>query len=184
MEFNSLGIGEPEVLVREVKYPRIEFKTGRLTLIVPPGTDPQEILERHEGWIAGKVTFIREHLEAAKGMDLERRTRGEFRELVLSCAERMERDLGVEANKIFFRRMSTKWASCSSKKNITINSLARFLPDRLVEYLVFHELAHLLEMRHSDRFWNIVATRFPDHSELEGNLFSYWFLIWEQGKSP
>jgi len=184
MEFNSLGIGEPEVLVREVKYPRIEFKTGRLTLIVPPGTDPQEILERHEGWIARKVAFIREHLEAAKGLALAERSDSEFKELVHSCVEEGEEILGVEANKVFFRRMNTKWASCSSRGNITINNLAGFLPDRLVEYLVFHELAHLLEMRHSDRFWNIVATRFPDHPALEGKLFSYWFLIWEQGKSP
>ncbi|HDD53439.1 MAG TPA: M48 family peptidase [Thermosulfidibacter takaii] len=177
---SDLSVESPKVLVRKVKYPRIEFRTGRLTLILPPGTDPKEILEKHKGWISRKAKFIERHLEAARGLTLEERSEGEFKELVHSYVERGSRFLGVEVNKVLFRRMSTKWASCSSKGNITVNSLARFLPGRLIEYLVFHELAHLLERKHNDRFWRIVASRFPDHPELESRLFSYWFLVCER----
>ncbi len=174
----DLGIEAPRILVRRVKYPRIEFRTGRLTLILPPGVNPQEVLEKHGDWIAKKAKFIKEHLEAARGLALAERSDREFRELVSSCVEGNARSLGVEVNKVFFRRMKTKWASCSARGNVTINSLARFLPDRLVEYLVFHELVHLLERKHNDRFWRIVASRFPDYPESESLLFSYWFLVW------
>lgn len=83
----------------------------------------------------------------------------------------------MKVNKVLFRKMRTKWASCSSKENITVNSLAQGFPDNLLEYLLSHEVAHIPE-RHNRRFWGIVSTRFPNHEELESELFSYWFLIW------
>lgn len=79
----------------------------------------------------------------------------------------------VSVNKIYFRKMKTKWASCSSKKNLTINTLLRYLPKDLIEYVIYHEMAHLVEKRHNERFWKIISHRFPDYKKVEKELFIY-----------
>jgi predicted metal-dependent hydrolase len=73
--------------------------------------------------------------------------------------------------------MKTKWASCSTKKNLTINRLMRYLPEHLLEYIIFHEIVHLFEKQHNDRFWEIVAGEYPAYEEIEKDLFVYWFRL-------
>ena len=76
--------------------------------------------------------------------------------------------------------MKTKWASCSKKRNLTINTLMKFLPDYLIEYIIFHEIAHLKERKHNENFWKIVSRKFKNYEEMEKELFIYWFLIWKK----
>ena len=79
--------------------------------------------------------------------------------------------------KIYFRKMKTKWASCSAKRNLTINTLMKYLPDYLIKYVIFHEIAHLKEKRHNDEFWKIVSKKFVNYQKLERDLFVYWFQV-------
>jgi len=82
-----------------------------------------------------------------------------------------------QIHKIYFRRMKTKWASCSLKGNLTVNTLMKYLPEELIRYVIFHETAHLIERRHNDRFWGIISQKFGNYEKMEQDLFSYWFLI-------
>ena len=116
-------------------------------------------------------------MEASKDKKIFDRTEKEFRELVYSIVERFSEDLDLNFNKIYFRKMRTKWASCSSKKNLTINKLMKYLPLNLIEYVIFHELAHLIEKKHNKNFWSIISKKFDNYEELEKELFVYWFLI-------
>jgi predicted metal-dependent hydrolase len=59
------------------------------------------------------------------------------------------------------RRMRTRWGSCSSKNNISLNSGLIFLPDSLIEYVMLHELVHTVNKDHSKRFWNALEARLP-----------------------
>jgi predicted metal-dependent hydrolase len=59
------------------------------------------------------------------------------------------------------RRMRTRWGSCSSKNNISLNSGLIFLPGPLIEYVVLHELVHTIHKDHSPRFWNALEARLP-----------------------
>jgi len=164
-------------IYRNVKYPRLEFKTGDLVLILSEDHNPEEIIEKHKSWIYKKKDFIRRSLEASKDKKIFDRTEKEFRELVYSIVEGFSDDLDLNFNKIYFRKMRTKWASCSSKKNLTINKLMRYLPLNLIEYVIFHELAHLIEKKHNKNFWSIISKKFDNYEELEKELFVYWFLI-------
>ena len=56
----------------------------------------------------------------------------------------------------------TRWGSCSEKSGIRLNWRLIHLPLALVDYVVAHELAHLVEMNHSARFWAVVETIYPD----------------------
>ncbi len=53
----------------------------------------------------------------------------------------------------------------------------KHLPERLIEYVIFHEITHIMEKRHADRFWGIISKKFANYRELERELFAYWFLL-------
>ncbi|MCD6166102.1 M48 family metallopeptidase [bacterium] len=162
---------------RAVKYPRLEFKIGELLIILPLGHKPDVLLEKHKDWILKKLEFIKECLESAKDKGLINRTEEEFRELIHSLARKTSKDLRVELNHIYFRRMRTKWASLSSAKNLTVNRLMKYLPEYLIRYVIFHELTHLIEKRHNDKFWEIISQRYKNYQKMEREMFVYWFLV-------
>lgn len=56
----------------------------------------------------------------------------------------------------------TRWGSCSSRSGIRLHWRLMHLPPELIDYVVAHEVAHLVEMNHSPRFWTIVGTLHPD----------------------
>ena len=162
---------------RSVRYPRLEFKTGKLLIILPFGYKRDRLLEKHGGWILSKTKFIKECLNAARTKKLVRRSEGEFKNLVFSCVKEASKDLGQGLNRIYFRMMKTKWASCSARRNLMVNTLMKYLPDRLIKYVIFHEMAHLKEKRHNGQFWEMVSKRFINYRDLEKDLFVYWFQV-------
>jgi len=69
--------------------------------------------------------------------------------------------------KIFFKYNKSNWGSCSHAGNINISTRLLFAPDDVLEYVCIHELAHLIEHNHSDRFWALVAQAMPDYTTKE-----------------
>ena len=69
--------------------------------------------------------------------------------------------------KIFFKYNKSNWGSCSHAGNINISTRLLFAPDDVLEYVCIHELAHLIEHNHSDRFWTLVAQAMPDYKTKE-----------------
>lgn len=57
----------------------------------------------------------------------------------------------------------TRWGSCSSRSGIRLHWRLIHLPLGLIDYVVAHEVAHLVEMNHSPRFWSVVESLYPDH---------------------
>lgn len=80
---------------------------------------------------------------------------------------------GFRYNRISVKRHTTKWGSCSSKKNINFNYKILFLPKALQNYIVVHELCHIKELNHSERFWNLVAQTQPNYLTLRKKLNDY-----------
>lgn len=169
-----------EVFYRDIKYPRVELKTGKLLFILPFGYKPNVIYNRNKKWICKKIDFIEDCLNSAKSKDLINRTDEEFKGLVYRIINRVSKDLKVKVNQIYFRKMRTKWASISSFKNLTVNKLMSYLPEYLIEYIIFHELVHVIEKKHNNRFWGIVEKRYKNYQKLEKELFEYWFKVSEK----
>jgi len=73
---------------------------------------------------------------------------------------------------IRFKLTRSLWGSCSSTGNITLNKRLIHCPLAVVEYVVIHELVHLREANHSERFWNIVKEFCPEYQSLRKVLRS------------
>lgn len=69
---------------------------------------------------------------------------------------------GPMPSKIRLRDLSSRWGSCSNRKAISINSRSLALPEALLEYIIYHELCHLVHMSHDAQFWQLLQTFLPD----------------------
>lgn len=81
--------------------------------------------------------------------------------------------IGVSYNRIAVREQKTRWGSCSSGRNLNFNWKLIMMPEKVLDYVVIHELSHLKEMNHSKRFWNIVAQVCPEYMECRRWLKDY-----------
>ncbi len=75
-----------------------------------------------------------------------------------------------EIKKIFLKYNRSNWGSCSSKGNINVSTRLLFAPLPVQDYLFIHELAHLIESNHSDKFWALVEKAMPDYRERQNWL--------------
>ena len=102
-----------EIVHRKIKYPRLEFKTGSLILILPDGNaDHNDIIEKHKDWIHKRSSEIAAALEEAQKKKLDLlRTDQELKQLISSIIEDISSDLEININNIYFRRMKSKWGS-------------------------------------------------------------------------
>lgn len=172
---------EYEVVHRDVKYARLEIKTDKVRLIMPLNYhNHDEIIKKHENWIYNRLSRINaSKIEARTKKINYDRSDQEFKNMVTYLAETMSSEIGVNYNKVRFKRMKTRWGSCSSKQNVNINLYLKYLPDHLIEYVVFHEIAHLHEMNHKKRFWNLISSKYPEYKKMEDELLIYWLLVRE-----
>ncbi len=69
-------------------------------------------------------------------------------------------------NRVAIKNSKTRWGSCSSKKNLNFNYNIIHLRPEVVDYLVVHELCHLIQMNHGPNFWNLVEKAIPDYKNL------------------
>ena len=84
--------------------------------------------------------------------------------------EALSAETGLRHQRMCVRSQRTRWGSCTSRGVINLNAKLLFLPPELLRQALLHELCHLRQMNHSDRFWKLVASFEPDWRRLESRL--------------
>lgn len=115
----------------------------------------EKVLKRREE-AENTETFSEKELETLKN---------EARQKIPFLVEEYAKEMGLSYNRISIRAQKTRWGSCSREKNLNFNCLLMLTPESVQRYVVVHELCHLWEMNHSDRFWAHVADYCPDWKE-------------------
>ncbi len=87
------------------------------------------------------------------------------KEKITPKVEQYAKQLGVEYKGILISDLKYRWGSCTLKGNLNFNWRLIKAPHFVINYVVVHELAHLLELNHSERFWNIVRVQLPNYLE-------------------
>lgn len=78
---------------------------------------------------------------------------------------------------LLVKSQRTRWASCSAKRNLSLNTKLLFLSPDLVRYVLVHELCHTAYMNHSQEFWRLVASHEPRFKVWDQELRSAWKSI-------
>ena len=88
--------------------------------------------------------------------------RAEAKRRILACAEPLAAQLGVSFKAVRIGDPKSRWGSCNSKGTLAFSWRLVLAPERVLTYVVAHELSHLKEMNHSPRFWAWVRSLTPD----------------------
>ena|SRR3990167_2239629 len=68
--------------------------------------------------------------------------------------------------RVAIKNQKTRWGSGSSKGNLNFNYKIIYLPKRLADYLIVHELCHLEQLNHSKKFWDLVSKTMPSYKRI------------------
>ena len=124
----------------------------------------------------GKERFLYELIEIDE-LDEETLKRNLKKFYFTSCKNIVEErvklyqvKLNVKPKSIEIVESKAKWGSCNSHKNITFNYRLAMAPIDVIDYVVIHELCHLLHMNHDRSFWRRVGNIMPDYKEKEEYL--------------
>jgi predicted metal-dependent hydrolase len=113
--------------------------------------------------------------------ELKRFLKGMLRSDLIVRLEAQAAKMHLRIAGITVREQRGRWASCSPVGKISVNLRVLSLPPNIRNYLVVHELAHLLEPNHSRRYWKRVREFFPDYRFGEEELKRYWVLVERDG---
>ena len=133
--------GEPYVLkiIEDISEPSVYISAGKITISLKPG---QPLITTLRAWLTNQALIT-------------------LREKTKYWAAQ----IGVRPAKITLKDQKTRWGSCSSLGNINYNWRIIMAPPKVIDYLVVHELCHLLVPNHSATFWSKVEEFSPDYKD-------------------
>ena len=87
------------------------------------------------------------------------------KELFIQCQKRavfMAENIARKVKAVKINSANSRWGSCTTQGVLTFNWLLIFAPSEILDYIIAHEVAHLQEMNHSDKFWQVVKRLYPE----------------------
>ena len=156
---------QPYTLIRSNrKTIAIELRPGEIIVRAPVYATTEQI----DAHVRSREQWIRKHqqtLPSVEPLSMEE-VRALAEQALKTIPPRVAhyaRLLGVTYGRITIRNQRTRWGSCSSKGNLNFNCLLMLTPPEVVDSVIIHELCHLKEMNHSDRFYREVLRVYPDY---------------------
>ncbi len=167
---------------RRVRNVRLEYGLAGLRVVLPTTFTGkiEDLLRKHKSWIGRRAKLIQKTQDWLEQNSLAVRTDQLLRVLVNEYVPESSAAMQAAPKQIKYRKMKTRWGSCSSKGVITFSTRLKYLPERLVGFVVHHEIVHLKVMKHDKLFWQHMAQAFPDYQQLRQELRLYGLAIANQ----
>ena len=172
-----------EVTRKRIKnmYLRVKDTDGTLSVSAPYGMSDTEIrkfVESKSDWIERTMQemLVARQLkeqEPVLAPFMERELRLELKRQLQRLIDKWEPVMGVKSAGFTIKKMKTRWGSCNVKSHhLNFNLLAK-VPPECAEYVVVHELTHLLEPSHNARFWSLMEHYLPESKKLRKQLAGF-----------
>jgi len=132
-----------------------------------------DFLNKNIGWLKKTMEKIKANPPPAlrQEQSISKEEMEKLKKLISNLLPLWEFRLGVKAKSWKLRKMKTQWGNCKTKTGeITFSTSLIKKPLRCVEYVVAHELAHLIEANHSEKFYAVIAKHFPYWREVRKEL--------------
>ena len=155
---------------------------GNIYYVVPYGTDDLTIdrfLDEKYNWIVKSVEKFKikndsdnadNYKNTFENREVTKYEKKELEYKIYNYIKKYEPLLSVKVEKFSLRKMKTLWGSCSyQKRTIRFNTKLYFKSDEFVEYIVLHEMCHILVPNHSQKFYSIVARYMPNYKSIKKN---------------
>ena len=147
-----------------------------VTVSVPRFVTRREIelfIRRKFHWILDKINNFKNHPHewcCKGGGEQFKQYRDSAREMVVKKIQHFNEHYKFPFNSVTIKNQKTRWGSCSEQGNLNFNYKLIFLEEHLVDYVVVHELCHLSELNHSDRFWSLLEETIPYYWQRRSEL--------------
>ena len=173
-----------EVTRKRIKnmYLRVKDTDGTLSVSAPYGmsnTEIRKFVESKSDWIERTmqemlVARLLKEQEPVLAPFMEREIRLELKRQLQMLIDKWEPVMGVKSAGFTIKKMKTRWGSCNVKSHhLNFNLLLAKVPPECAEYVVVHELTHLLEPSHNARFWSLMEYYLPGSKELRKQLAGF-----------
>ena len=178
-EIEHLDVG----IIRYIKNNRakrivISIKPKFVRVTVPR----RQTLKDAQKFVEQKIDWIKKHLKdmellLKKNKELPIIMKKDAREILERRLAELAQLHNFQYNRVSIRNQQTRWGSCSSKDNISLNMKLLHLPEELIDYILLHELVHTRVKNHSKDFWNELETIVPNARMMDNKLREYQYCL-------
>lgn len=143
---------------------------GELVVRAPlrTGTNVIEtVIKKHMRWVENHISAQKKRMDLLSSLseDDVKRLKKSAKLYFAEKTEYFSRIMGIKYGRITITSAEKRFGSCNSKGNICFSYRLMLYSEAAREYVIVHELAHILEMNHSDRFYRIIESVLPDYKQ-------------------
>lgn len=149
---------------------------GAVTASVPRHLSENTIenfILRKSAWIISKIAYFKKKIRLPNDRTNYLKNKAKASSLISERIKYFNQTYNFSFKKISVKNQKTRWGSCSRKKNLNFNYRILFLPGKIADYIVVHELCHLKEFNHSRDFWQEVGKTIPEYCQARKELKNF-----------
>lgn len=187
------------ITIRKGKYKNITItikSNGEVFVNAPKRTSEREVLnfiKQKQDWIDRNIDKIKlykslynkfdfdkyvyknlQKFEVSNNKEFYNKT---FIEYITPLVKSISSKIGLNSSKIIKTNSKRMWGSMNNKKEMHLNWKLIILPEKLIEYVIVHELCHIKHLNHSKYFWQEVSKYLPDYKTRKKELKKYSFIL-------
>ena len=144
---------------------RISIKEGYVLVTLPKYATYKMAKE----FAISKLSWIRSHYKTKKEIDIKD-IKKKAQKILPARLEELSKKYGFKYRKLRLTNAKKRWGSCSWQNNINLNINLVQLDNKIIDYVILHELCHTKIKNHSKKFWDLVVEKMPNALEIRKRL--------------